>query len=128
MTGMAVARQRLTTATVFAAMMLVTAGLVIGFAVAQIVSVGDPGAAAVQDQAPVGVRTPGQFGGLSPDDRQALRDAGQTSSVSSAAGFGGLSPDDRQALRDKGQSSSGTSSAPFGGLSPDDRDDLPPTP
>jgi hypothetical protein len=122
---MAVARQRPTSATVFAGLMLVTAGLVIGFALAQIVSVGDPGAAAVQDQTPVGVRTPGQFVGLSPDDRQVLSDAGQSSSGSSSARFGGLSPDDRQPLSDAGQSSSGSSSARFGGLSPDDRDALP---
>jgi hypothetical protein len=98
MTGMAFAGRRLNAAMVLAAMMLITAGLVIGFALAQIVSVGNLSGTDVQNRAPVGIRAPGQFGGLSPDDRQALRGTGQASSGQSSARFGGLSPDDRDDL------------------------------
>ena len=95
MTGMAFAGRRLNSAMVLAAMMLITAGLVIGFALAQIVSVGNLSGTDVQNRAPVGIRAPEQFGGLSPDDRQALRGTGQASSGQSSTRFGGLSPDDR---------------------------------
>ena len=118
MTGMAIARPRVTGATVFAAMLLMTSGLVIGFSLGQVVAVGDHGGS-VPQLAPVGVHTPAQFGGLSPDDREALRSTLQGSST----GFGGLSPDDRQVLRDAGQVGSWPV-ARFGGLSPDERDDL----
>ncbi len=101
MTGMAFAGRRLNSAMVLAAMMLITAGLVVGFVVPPRVSVGTLSGTDVQTRAPVGIRAPGQFGGLSPDDRQALRGTSQASSGQSAR---------------------------FGGLSPDDRDDLPPAP
>lgn len=97
MTGMAVAGRRPTAATVFAATMLITAGLVIGFALAQFVSADLPGSTDVQGKAPAALRAPGQFGGLSPDDRQALRSAAEVRS-GPAARFGGLSPDDREGL------------------------------
>ncbi|HYN69934.1 MAG TPA: hypothetical protein VEX41_06975 [Candidatus Eisenbacteria bacterium] len=98
MTGIAIVQRRFNAAILFAAMLLLTAGLVIGFALAQFISIGSLGGSttvdgqgAVVTQAGRGV---GQ--GLSPDDRQALRDSGQT--ISSNPGYGGLSPDARDEL------------------------------
>ena len=124
MTGMAVAGRRLNAATVLAAMMLMTAGLVIGFALAQIVSVGNLTGTDVQNRAPVGIQTPGRFGGLSPDDRQDLTGTGQAKAGQQAARFGGVSPDDRQDLTGTGQAKAGQQAARFGGLSPDERESL----
>ena len=86
MTGIAMAQRRLNTATLFAAMLLVTAGLVIGFALAQLTSVGSFGGGI--DQARAGAATGARAGGLSPDERQE-----QTNARS-----GGLSPDERDEI------------------------------
>ena len=100
MTGaIAIAQRRFNAATLFAAMVLVTAGLVIGFALAQYVSIGSVGGPAVAAQGTqVGVDAAWGVQGLSPDERQALRDSGQVTTTNVSSQFGGLSPDERHEL------------------------------
>jgi len=102
MTGIALVQRRLNTATLFAAMLLVATGIVLGFALAQLPSIGSFGGGISHERA--GTATEARSGGLSPDDRQDVINARS----------GGLSPDDRQAAIN----------ARSGGLSRDEKDEL----
>ena len=106
MTGIAIAQRRFNSATLFAAMLLVAAGIVLGFALAELTSGANFGGGI--DQARAGAATEARSGGLSPDDRQDAINARS----------GGLSPDDRQAVIN----------ARSGGLSRDEKDELARTP
>lgn len=98
MTGIAIVQRRFNAATIFAAMVLLTAGLVIGFALAQVVSIGSFGGSTTIDGRGAVVTEAGRGvgQGLSPDERQALRDSGQA--ISGSPAYGGLSPDERDEL------------------------------
>ena len=123
MTVVAIARRRLTAAIVFGGLLLVMTGLMLGFALARFVSNGGLNDSAADHTVPIAVTTPGYFGGLSPDDRQVLRDGAVASPAKALVSFGGLSPDDRQLLRDGSGAGSATTSGISGGLSPDERDE-----